>query len=689
MKTLRCSFYLYKLMSIGKILLLLLFIFVSAVSLAQPCTTLGQNPETAFPVCGTTTFNQPGVPICSSNNLFVPGCSGTGGADYQNKNPFWYKFTCYQSGTLSFVINPIGQNEDYDWQLYDITGLSPTEVYTNQNIIVSGNWAGTYGPTGASAAGVPPPIQCASDPSANAPRFARSPDIIQGHNYILLVSHFTDNESGYNLSFNGGTAVITDPLEPHFLNARAACDGTVMYVKLNKKMKCNSLAADGSDFSINTTATSIVGATGIGCSSGFDTDSIVLTLSNPLPPGNYLVSVKDGADGNTIKDNCDRTIPVGENQAVTVYPIFPTPIDSLTKPNCSPQTLQLVFRKPIQCSSIAANGSDFNISGPYPVTITGATGNCTSSGLTNVILIQLSAPMQVGGTFSLTLQVGNDGSTIIDECGQPSVNGSTIPFTIADTVNADFQYDLLYGCKADTINYFHHGRNGVNSWLWNFDNTQTSTLQNPRKVYTRFGLKQTSLTVSNGVCIDSSRQAINLDNYLEAAFELTPFVCPQDFASFKDQSIGNVQSWLWEFGNGNTSSLQDPPAQSYVPGVVKINVPVKLTVTNNIGCSDTITHNLLVVDNCYIAVPSAFTPNGDGLNDFLYPLNAYKSNDLSFSVYNRFGQRLFFSNNWANKWDGRFKGQGVDPGTYVWVLVYTNMDTNKRVEQKGTVVLIR
>jgi gliding motility-associated-like protein len=96
-----------------------------------------------------------------------------------------------------------------------------------------------------------------------------------------------------------------------------------------------------------------------------------------------------------------------------------------------------------------------------------------------------------------------------------------------------------------------------------------------------------------------------------------------------------------------------------------------------------------VVNNCYIAVPSAFTPNGDGLNDFLYPLNAYKAKDLNFSVYNRFGQRLFVTTNWTNKWDGTFKGQGVETGTYVWMLTYTNSDTNKKVEQKGTAILIR
>ncbi len=122
--------------------------------LSQSCSTLGQTPATAFPVCGTTTFRQNDVPLCSTNNLFVPGCSGSGGANYQNKNPFFYKFICYTSGTLGFVITPLAANEDYDWQLYDITGRIPDDIFTVNTLVVTGNWAGTYGPTGARAGGV-------------------------------------------------------------------------------------------------------------------------------------------------------------------------------------------------------------------------------------------------------------------------------------------------------------------------------------------------------------------------------------------------------------------------------------------------------------------------------------------------------------------------------------------------------
>ena len=219
----------------GQVLLTIIILCLyGSNALGQDCTTLGQTPKTAFPVCGTTTFEQNNVPICSTTSLYVPGCSGSGGANYANKNPFWYKFTCYTSGTLGFTITPKDLTDDYDWQLYDVTGLDPDEVFTNQNIIVSGNWAGNPGTTGTSANGSAT-IQCASSYTGNEPRFAKMPNIVAGHEYILLVSHYTDSQSGYSLSFGGGTAVITDPAEPHLQKATPSCDGGKIVVKLNKK----------------------------------------------------------------------------------------------------------------------------------------------------------------------------------------------------------------------------------------------------------------------------------------------------------------------------------------------------------------------------------------------------------------------------------------------------------------------
>ncbi|MFN8251455.1 MAG: gliding motility-associated C-terminal domain-containing protein [Ferruginibacter sp.] len=676
--------------------LYIILFFYNLQGQAQQCSLPGMTPDKAYPVCGTAVFHEDKVTNCSGPNVASKGCT----IGVTSSSSFWYKFTCYQTGTLGFLISGINADDDYDWGLYDVTGRNPNDVFSNSSLEISVNLYGISNggttpfpnsPTGCKP-GASGNVHCEGAASSNTP-FNAMPTITVGHDYLLMVTNWTKSTAGYDLTFTGGTASITDPKEPHLQSSRAICDGTQAVIKTNKRMKCNSLAADGSDFILIPNIATVTAAVGFGCSGGFDMDSIILTLSNPLPPGNYTIAAKNGTDGNTIKDNCDRQVPVGESVPMIVYPQFPTPMDSVDKPGCAPDEIIVNFTKQIRyikCSSIAADGSDFRITGTSAITVIGATGVCDANGLTPVIKVKLSAPIQTKGTYQITLQTGSDGNTIINECGQPTAPGATVTFITKDTVNADFTWNLRYGCIRDTIDYFHDGRNEVNFWKWNFDNNRTSGLQNPQMIYATFGNKTAQLIVSNGTCRDSSEvKTIFLDNYLDARFEATSVVCPGDMAIFKDTSVGNISSWNWNFGNGNISNVKQPSPQTYPYSNVIRDVPVRLIVTNNIGCSDTAIQSVKVVGNCYIAVPNAFTPNGDGLNDYLYPTNAYKAKDLVFKIFNRFGQLLFSTTNWQYKWDGKFKGQGADPGTYVWMLQYTLIDTGRRVEQKGYTVLLR
>lgn len=670
-------------------LLLLLLLPVHKLA-AQTCTTLGQTPSTAFPVCGTSKFSQADVPPCGGRNLPIPSCNGDNA--YQDLNPFWYRFTCYTAGTLGFTISPKVHNDDYDWMLYDITGHNPNDVFTDQSLIVTGNWSGEPGNTGAATGGATNLVCGSTNNGPYRPLFTAMPTLTQGHEYLLLISHFDGNsQSGYELDFSGGSAVITDPTLPALDKAIAGCGGVTVTLTLNKKMKCNSLAANGSDFTISPANASIVSATGIGCSNSFDLTQVVLTLNGALTPGNYTLTAKNGNDGNTLLDNCNNAIAGGNNVSFVVDPIQPTPLDSITPVACEPKTLELVFDKPMLCNSIAANGSDFRVTGgTSPVTVTGAAGvNCVN-GKSDKILVTLAAPIQTGGTYQINLVNGSDGNTIIDECGQVTPPTS-LPFLAADTVNANFSYQLLYGCTADTVDFTHPGNNGVNDWKWNFNNEGTSSLQNPRYIFRKFGYKNIELIVSNGVCKDTASNTIHLDNELDAAFSYPEVVCPRDKATFKDESTGKIISWNWTFGDGGGSTLQQPFPYQYPKvstGTSKTYI-VQLVVENDLHCKDTAKRSLKVVASCYIAVPNAFTPNHDAKNDFLYPLNAWKAKNLVFTVYNRYGQRIYETKDWTKPWDGTLNGMQQSTGVYVWTLRYIDTDTGKEIFQKGTTVLLR
>ena len=649
---------------------------------SQNCTTLGQTPGTAFPVCGTNVFQQATVPICV-NQKIPNNCAQFSDLIF-DKNPYWYKFTCYVSGTLGFVITPNNIGDDYDWEIFDVTGHNSNDVYNDKSLILTYNWSGRTGLTGAAAGSGTGLFNCVGN---GFPTFNDMANLVQGHDYLLIVSHFDDSQSGYQLSFGGGTASLTDPTPPRFKSASINCDGTLISLKLTKRAKCNSLANDGSDFSISPSG-NIASASGINCSAAFDLDSITILLSTPLSPGNYTLTAKNGTDGNTLLDNCNVTLPVGEKINFTVVGLQPTPMDSITLVQCKPTSLHLVFKKPMRCNSIAADGSDFTVTGPSNISVVTATGTCDANGVSSSIDVQLANPIQLGGTYKINLKTGSDGNTLIDECGQQSLAAS-LNFIAADTVSTYFSFQVNAGCHFDTIRFTGPSTNGITLWNWSLNGNVFSTQQNPGKVFPSSGQFPVKLVVSNGVCTDSSLTTIILDDEVKAAFETNNIICPEDTASFKNTSTGKINSYRWNFGNGITSTQQSPPSQTYPKPGVETYYTVSLTVFGSNGCVDITSQKIQELKSCYIGVPNAFTPNEDGLNDFFYPLNAFKADDLDFRVYNRWGQLVFKTNDWTKKWNGKIKDLPQPTGAYVWMLKYTHHDTGKKYSLKGTMMLIR
>ena len=665
-----------------KPLLLLLLITLCGSLAAQPCAERGQNPSTAFPVCGTSIFEQDEVPLCGNRPL--PGHCGNQGIT--DTNPFWYKFTCFTDGTLGFKITPANLNDDYDWQLYDVTGRNVNDVYTDPSMEVSCNWSGESGLTGASSQG----SQLFVCVGYGQPLWSSMPVLKKGHEYLLLISHFTQTQSGYKLEFHGGTANITDPTPPKMLSATASCDGQDIRLKLNKRFRCNSLTSMGTEFKVNA-ANLPVGASAAGCASGFDFDEVTITLDKPLSPGKYTLSIRNGSDNNTLLDYCEQPIPQNQQVDFDVLPLAPTPMDSLSRPGCNPKTFELVFPKKMRCNSIASDGSDFVIEtlpGGVAQAITSAAGSC-GSGLTSNIIVTLNESLATGGNYRIRLKKGSDGNTLVDECGVGSLEGQTIDFSLKDTVNADFTLAIRAGCTADTVYFNHPGGNGVNTWNWELQEFGISRQQNPTLIYSSAGTRLAKLLVSNGMCRDSTELIFQLEEKINAAFVVPEFVCPNEGATVTNTSTGNILSWNWDFGNGIQSSERDPGAQPYAAGAREIRYTIKLTATDPAGCIDTALRQFIMVNSCVIKVPNAFTPNNDGRNEQLYPANAWKADNLLFRVYNRYGQLIFETRDRTARWDGTLKGNPQPEGAYVWTLQYIHRDTKQSYFFRGTSMLIR
>jgi gliding motility-associated-like protein len=92
---------------------------------------------------------------------------------------------------------------------------------------------------------------------------------------------------------------------------------------------------------------------------------------------------------------------------------------------------------------------------------------------------------------------------------------------------------------------------------------------------------------------------------------------------------------------------------------------------------------------CKIAIPTAFSPNNDGKNDFFYILTQCPLQNFLFDIYNRWGQKIFQSNAVMDKWDGSYRGVQQPLGVYVYYLHYRDPYTDKDISQTGNVTLLR
>jgi gliding motility-associated-like protein len=138
-------------------------------------------------------------------------------------------------------------------------------------------------------------------------------------------------------------------------------------------------------------------------------------------------------------------------------------------------------------------------------------------------------------------------------------------------------------------------------------------------------------------------------------------------------------TYLWSFGDAATQAISKLPNGDY-----------SVTVTDSNNCTSTATA-IVEYDNCCNPfLPNAFTPNGDGKNDIFRVVFKGDMDLLEFSVYNRFGQRVYTSSDITHGWDGNFNNTKADMGTYMYYIRFIcgNKSTEKQI-LKGDVTLIR
>lgn len=147
-------------------------------------------------------------------------------------------------------------------------------------------------------------------------------------------------------------------------------------------------------------------------------------------------------------------------------------------------------------------------------------------------------------------------------------------------------------------------------------------------------------------------------------------------------SVANIVSYSWTPAlNLSCASCETPEAS---PG---ISTPYLLVVEDNAGCQ--VADSLVVtVFNPELLIPTAFSPNGDGVNDAFRALNTNLSK-FNLQVWNRWGEKVYETNDPREGWDGVFQGIAQPLGVYVWQCSYAFSGVGKDKTAKGNVTLVR
>jgi gliding motility-associated-like protein len=176
-----------------------------------------------------------------------------------------------------------------------------------------------------------------------------------------------------------------------------------------------------------------------------------------------------------------------------------------------------------------------------------------------------------------------------------------------------------------------------------------------------------TFVVNGGVEVAIVKPTANFTITSETVFNNLPI-------QFENLTIGG-ETYVWDFGDA-TGSTDVHPSNIYTePGFYDVT----LIAYDEKGCTDTITRLIEIEEEWYIYVPNAYTPDGNRSNDD-FRASTIGIQTLTISIFNRWGQEVFTSNDLDFIWDGTYEGLLVPDGVYTYKIGFlTNSERQKTI----------
>lgn len=277
---------------------------------------------------------------------------------------------------------------------------------------------------------------------------------------------------------------------------------------------------------------------------------------------------------------------------------------------------------------------------------------------------------------------------LLDTAYCNSLDSVVKTLSIAPQVKAQFTTPPS-GCVPYTAQFTNTSIAGQ-SFIWNFGDGITSTATNPSHIYTVAGAYTITLIANDpNTCnlTDTVRHTIDVFNNPVSNFSFAPDPPVENTGiTFTNLASPDAIRFKWLFGDGDSlvTTSRSPILHLYnTTGTFN----ACLVATNAAGCSDTFCQSVKTIILPAIDIPNAFTPNSGDINSKVF-VRGFGIVKLKFMIWNRWGQKVFETNDRMVGWDGKYKGVLQPMDVYAYTIEAEFFDGTKATK-KGDISLIR
>ena len=303
------------------------------------------------------------------------------------------------------------------------------------------------------------------------------------------------------------------------------------------------------------------------------------------------------------------------------------------------------------------------------------------------------SPRQVAGTASVFHNYTAPGTYNIklilsDSAFCNSPDSFTLQLRVASLVTAQFATPPA-GCAPYNA-VFNNTSLAGQSFHWDFGDGATSADINPTHLYAGAGTYTVTLIANDpATCnvTDTTSSKITVQDNPTADFSFAPDPPVENTPiAFSNQSSPDAVRFVWNFGDGDTLLTNSRASVSHQYNATG-SFNACLTAFNIAGCADTACKQVSAVVVPAVDVPNAFTPQSGDVNNKIF-VKGFGISKMRFIIWNRWGQKVFETNDKNIGWEGKFNGALQPMDVYAYTLDVEFFD-GKKVTKKGDITLIR